>query len=218
MNIYSEIDDRSVTVVKQRPPPEPPNLNLLEVGKKESASAEEMSCRPGKLMDTVTGFHNGAEDSAVAKGKVVDVGLVDLTRGSSSVVGVFKESMWTALGRTTASTVTGGAIFPWDQEEATQIERAANERPFEETHQKRLVLATDGDCADFRKGLGEDIDIIDMERVKFTRAMPEGERNLVAEQVMVTTEGGKRQRRRMGIGSLQQVMRSDGKSELLTLS
>ncbi|MED6124451.1 hypothetical protein PIB30_059021 [Stylosanthes scabra] len=65
------------------------------------------------------GANCSAEDSGVAKGKVVDVGSAYLTKGSSAVVGTFAERMWTAASRRTAATMATEllfleAIFPWD--------------------------------------------------------------------------------------------------------
>ncbi|MED6195558.1 hypothetical protein PIB30_038982 [Stylosanthes scabra] len=65
---YHGCDDRSVAVVVQRPPPEPPDLESLSVGDGEQAVA--WSYKPEDLMDAATGIHSGAEDSAVAKGNV----------------------------------------------------------------------------------------------------------------------------------------------------
>ncbi|MED6167554.1 hypothetical protein PIB30_003932 [Stylosanthes scabra] len=137
-SIYYGSDDQRATVVVDRPPPEPPDLHSVAVGEGEPglsvSTAEESSRRPENL-ETVIAIHSGAEDSAVAKGNVVDVGSTDLNRGSSAVVGASAEGMWTATDKTTAATVADGslrarrlrrffslmsppllaAIFPWDR-------------------------------------------------------------------------------------------------------
>ncbi|MED6202031.1 hypothetical protein PIB30_101333, partial [Stylosanthes scabra] len=58
---YFQFDDMRVAVVVQRPPPEPQDSNLLEVRKKKPAPGEEMSRRPAKVTDTMTGIHNHTE-------------------------------------------------------------------------------------------------------------------------------------------------------------
>ncbi|MED6122579.1 hypothetical protein PIB30_041035 [Stylosanthes scabra] len=119
------VDDTSLEQAEaraNRPPSEPPNSNLLEVGKKEPASAEEMSRRPAKVTDSVTGIHYGAE------------------------VGAFVERMWTAAGRRTATMEADrslqarqlrrfflltpspllAAIFPWERgERSSSYEEAS---------------------------------------------------------------------------------------------
>ncbi|MED6119156.1 hypothetical protein PIB30_009258 [Stylosanthes scabra] len=86
------VDDASLEKAEaraNRPPPEPPDSNLLEVGKKEPASAEEMSRQPVKVTNSVTGIHHDAE------------------------VGTFAERMWTTTGRRTAAAEADGSLRVW---------------------------------------------------------------------------------------------------------
>ncbi|MED6193911.1 hypothetical protein PIB30_023576 [Stylosanthes scabra] len=74
--IYYGSDDRSATVVVHWPLPEPPDLNSVAVGEGEPEStvvfAAATSHRLEKVRDTMTGVDSGAENGAVAKGKVED--------------------------------------------------------------------------------------------------------------------------------------------------
>ncbi|MED6183362.1 hypothetical protein PIB30_037193 [Stylosanthes scabra] len=77
--IYYGSNDRSVIVVVQRPPPEPPDLNSVAVVEYEPESAvvtaKTGSCKTEYLRDAMAGIHSGAEDGAVVKGKVyTDIG------------------------------------------------------------------------------------------------------------------------------------------------
>ncbi|MED6123334.1 hypothetical protein PIB30_048205 [Stylosanthes scabra] len=158
--VYRGLEDRSTTVAVQRPPPEPPDLYLFEVrdgeppdlnsiavGECELASAMvsagARSCRPDDLMDPVTGIQRGTEDSAIAKGNLMEVGSADLTRSSSTVVGAFAEGMWTVANRRTAAAVADidfrarllrqvfllnlppllAAILPWDCDGGVRTEK-----------------------------------------------------------------------------------------------
>ncbi|MED6170343.1 hypothetical protein PIB30_029946 [Stylosanthes scabra] len=73
-SIYLGSDDRSATVVVHRPPPEPPDLNSVAVGKGEPTSTLVLATttlhRSEDVKDAETGVHSGAEDGAVAKGNV----------------------------------------------------------------------------------------------------------------------------------------------------
>ncbi|MED6178102.1 hypothetical protein PIB30_104478, partial [Stylosanthes scabra] len=83
--IYYGSDDRSVTIVVQRPPPEPPNLNSVAVVEYEPESAvvtaKTGSCKTEDLSDAMASIHSGAEDGAVVKGKVyTDIGTSSTVR------------------------------------------------------------------------------------------------------------------------------------------
>ncbi|MED6211875.1 hypothetical protein PIB30_077776 [Stylosanthes scabra] len=73
-NIHNGFDDWSTAVAEQKPPPESPDLTLLAVGEGEPMStvvlAATASHKSEDVRDAVTGVHRGAEDSAVAKGKM----------------------------------------------------------------------------------------------------------------------------------------------------
>ncbi|MED6149201.1 hypothetical protein PIB30_060224 [Stylosanthes scabra] len=97
-SIYLGCDDRSATIVVQRPPPEPPDLNS----------------------DAVTGVHSGAEDGAVAKGNVditevepavVENDVDDKSKSSTEVGASVKEKRRRFVARVEgAPSVTGGGL------------------------------------------------------------------------------------------------------------
>ncbi|MED6161147.1 hypothetical protein PIB30_057984 [Stylosanthes scabra] len=95
--------DLAQVIMVQRPPPEPLDLKSLL----EELFTMRMPAGQNVIDDAEkeNRANRGVKDGAIAKGKVVDIGSADLTRGSSAVVGAFAEGMWTAAGRTTTATV-----------------------------------------------------------------------------------------------------------------
>ncbi|MED6173550.1 hypothetical protein PIB30_060495, partial [Stylosanthes scabra] len=124
MRIYHGCDDRSATVVLQRPPPEPPDLNSVTVGEGEPAlsmvTTESGSCRTEDLLDTVTGIYNDAQDGAVTKGNVDSTevepaeagnGVDDGTESSSEVgASAKKKRRRITAGLDGTPRVTGGGL------------------------------------------------------------------------------------------------------------
>ncbi|MED6183675.1 hypothetical protein PIB30_039883 [Stylosanthes scabra] len=134
LNNYSEIDDRSVTVVKPRPPPEPPDSK----GKVEADDATKVNG------DGLAEIGKAADLSGGCLADVVADGTKSSAEVGPSVRGMCTSS--SAAGRTTVATVEDDAMVILGEPAVVEILEANHTRSLEDGGEQETTSGAEDDA------------------------------------------------------------------------